>query len=105
MTDELNLEAIRARRANTQAAWDAWLVELENSDRETAYRDAQNAHIVEGDIDWLLKRAEELEEALAGIDSTLRYTLYGIAGQTHSETVDALTKARRLVEAVLNSED
>ena len=61
---EKRIEEIRARRANTQATWDAWLVELENSDRETAYRDAQNAHIVEGDIDWLLKRVEELEAAL-----------------------------------------
>ena len=67
MTTEKHIEEIRARRENTQATWDAWLVELENSDRETAYRDAQNAHIVGGDIDWLLKRVEALETALREI--------------------------------------
>ena len=64
MTTEKHIEAIRARRANTQATWDAFSADVKNSDKETEYRDAQNAHIRDGDIDWLLERVEELEEAL-----------------------------------------
>jgi len=110
MTTETNIEEIRARLdqhlTGLLLSATAGIGQAERLDREQ-YHKARTVFIANApaDIDWLLKRVEELEEALAGIDSTLRYTLYGIAGQTHSETVDVLTKARRLVEAVLNNED